>query len=115
MADQAKRKAQMAMDRNHFNEALPKVIKQAIGQLFEETSDATEHLKKVNIYALFWNVYHISKIKPGQLKSQVPLRNIIRMNHVVNFEFMLLLCRSCKLYNFYSKDGNTIMLGQPAP
>ncbi|XP_028399804.1 farnesyl pyrophosphate synthase-like [Dendronephthya gigantea] len=52
MANQASRKAQIAIDRKNFNEALPKVIEQAIGQLSEETSDATEHLKKNIMYNL---------------------------------------------------------------
>ena len=48
-----KRKAQMQEERRHFDEALPKVIEQIIGTRLDETSDAVEHLKRVNISNLF--------------------------------------------------------------
>jgi hypothetical protein len=50
---EAKRKAQVQEERRHFDEALPKVIEQILGTRLDETSDAVEHLKRVNISNLF--------------------------------------------------------------
>ena len=51
MAD-AKRKAQILQDRKNFDEALPKVIEQVMLPPHKDTTDAVNHLKKVNICIL---------------------------------------------------------------